>query len=162
MVESLQHNQLHQTLNPLTAALREQLGERLIAIVLFGSRARGEANAGSDWDLLLIANDLPRKAFDRHLLIKQLLPHPWRGIVSVLAKTPEEFDAALQSIYLDIAVDGIILFDKNNYIADRLAILNRQLETRGLYRVRQGRDMLWRWVEAPQVEWRLEWGRLPT
>jgi predicted nucleotidyltransferase len=162
MVESLQHNKLRQTLNPLTAALREQLGERLIAIVLFGSRARGEADAGSDWDLLLIADELPRKAFDRHLFIKQLLPPDRRGIVSVLAKTPEEFDAALQTIYLDIAVDGIILFDKNNYMADRLAILNRQLEAHGLYRVRQGRDMLWRWVKEPHAEWSFEWEELPT
>jgi predicted nucleotidyltransferase len=160
--DSLQQKKLRETLAPLTDALHEQLGERLVAIVLFGSRARGEADAESDWDLLVIAEGLPPKVFDRHLFIKQLLPQTWRGVTSALAKTPEEFDSAIQSIYLDIAVDGIILTDKKNYMADRLALLNRQLESQGLYRVREGGDMLWRWAAAPRDEWSFEWNGLPT
>jgi len=51
----------------VVAALQTGLGERLISIVLFGSRARGDAHVDSDWDLLVIARDLPQKAFTRHL-----------------------------------------------------------------------------------------------
>ena len=34
--------------------LRERLGDRVKEIILFGSRARGEANSNSDWDILIV------------------------------------------------------------------------------------------------------------
>jgi predicted nucleotidyltransferase len=83
---------LHQQLQPLTQALQRQFGDDLIALVLFGSRARGDHHPGSDWDLLLIAHRLPERAFKRHLTVKTSLPVEWRGKVSILAKTPAEFE----------------------------------------------------------------------
>jgi predicted nucleotidyltransferase len=41
-------------LAPVLETLRNGLGDDLVAVVLFGSRARGEAGPESDWDLLLI------------------------------------------------------------------------------------------------------------
>jgi|CXWJ01.1.fsa_nt_gi predicted nucleotidyltransferase len=161
-VEVTKRNKTRELLKPMLLTLQEQLGERLVAIVLFGSRARNEAKVESDWDLLLIADDLPQKALDRHLFVKQLLPIQWRSVVSILAKTPDEFDAAVQALYLDIAVDGMILADTQNYVTKRLAFLKRQLAERGLYRVREGSDMIWRWQEAPQGNWSIEWEEAPA
>ena len=45
----------------VVAALQNALGDRLIAVVLFGSRARGEVAPRSDWDFLVIAEDLPER-----------------------------------------------------------------------------------------------------
>jgi hypothetical protein len=42
------------------------LGDRLIAVVLFGSRARGDADPASDWDLLA-----ERLAYLRSLIREQ-------------------------------------------------------------------------------------------
>jgi len=53
---------------PLVEHQRQNLGERLDAAVLSGSRARGEATEESDWDLLIIAEDLPRSPLARHRL----------------------------------------------------------------------------------------------
>ena len=55
-------------------AFRHGLGDRLIAVVLFGSRARGDADPTSDWDLQVVARDLPAKVFQRRLYLKRLLP----------------------------------------------------------------------------------------
>jgi len=85
-------------------ALRRGLGDRLVSVVLFGSRARGEASDESDWDLLVLARDLPVRLFQRHRVLKQMLPLAERGRLSLLAKTPEEFEASLPAIYLDIAL----------------------------------------------------------
>ena len=153
----IQKQPAQEVLHPLTATLREQLGSRLVALVLFGSRARGDAEDGSDWDFLLIAEDLPRKVFDRHIYVKRLLPLPWRAVASILAKTPDEFEASLQTVYLDIATDGIILYDKGQYISDRLAQVRRQLQSSGLHRTQQGREMQWRWKSMSRADWSFEW-----
>ena len=55
-------------------ALAEARGDRLVAVVLFGSRARGDATEESDWDLLVIAEGLPLRVFERHLFLRRLLP----------------------------------------------------------------------------------------
>ena len=78
-------------LSQLVTALQEGLGEHLVAVVLYGSRARGQAREASDWDLFIIATDLPTRPWERHLLLKRFLPVAYRGAVSLLAKTPQEF-----------------------------------------------------------------------
>jgi hypothetical protein len=81
-----------------------------VAVVLFGSRARGDSSAESDWDLLVIADGLPEKPFQRHLFLTRALP-PGCEAVSLLARTPEEFDAHVSSLHFDIALDGKILIN---------------------------------------------------
>ena len=138
-------------------ALRRGLGDRLIAVLLFGSRARGEAHRNSDWDLLVLARDLPPRLFQRHRVLKQMLPAAERGRISMLAKTPHEFDGSLPALYLDIALDGIVLYDPDGYIEDKLARLRAIIGEKGLHRERAGRDLVWRWQEFPGFGWTLEW-----
>jgi predicted nucleotidyltransferase len=138
-------------------ALRRGLGDRLVAVVLFGSRARGEASEDSDWDLLVLARDLPQRLFQRHRVLKQMLPAAERGRLSLLAKTPQEFEASLPALYLDIALDGIVLYDPELYIADKLVALRHMIGKKGLHRERAGRDLVWRWREFPGFGWAVEW-----
>jgi uncharacterized protein len=138
-------------------SLQQGLGDCLVAVVLFGSRARGEASRDSDWDLLVVAHDLPDKYLQRHLQFKQLLPIDWRGQVAILAKTPVEFEAHLSSLFLDIALDGIILYDQQGYISSKLSYLRQMIQQQGLRREQQGRDFVWRWQKFPGYDWSLEW-----
>lgn len=138
--------------------LREGLGEDLVAVVLFGSRAREEAHEGSDWDVLVVARRLPKRTLERAIRLKQMLPACYRGEVSLLAKTPEEFMAGLPDLYLDIAMDGVILYDTNGYMATRLQALRELIRRKGLRREKEGRDLLWR--SSQQVagsSWSLQW-----
>lgn len=138
-------------------ALRSSLGDRLVAVVLFGSRARGEAAAESDWDLLVIAEGLPEHPLHRHALLKPLLPADLRGEVSLLAKTPAEFEGNLPALYLDIALDGRILYDPCGYAADRVGALRRIIDRAGLYRERTPAGDIWQWRNPPRGAWSLEW-----
>lgn len=141
----------------LVDALRESLGDRLVAVVLFGSRARGDARPESDWDLLVLAEGLPERYFERHTLMKRALPTGLRADVAILAKTPEEFTSHLPALYLDIALDGKILYDPHGYAAERLAALRRIIENAGLFRERTPAGDFWQWREPPVGPWRLEW-----
>jgi predicted nucleotidyltransferase len=141
----------------IVSGLREGLGDDLVAVVLFGSRARGEAHEGSDWDFLVIARDLPERTLERIFRLKMMLPTLYRGEVSLLAKTPEEFMAGLPDLYLDIALDGVILYDTNEYMAKRLEFLRSLIRRQRLHREREGRDLIWRWEHPPGPDWSLEW-----
>lgn len=145
------------SLAEVIVALKQRLGDSLVAIVLFGSRARGEAGEASDWDLLVIAHQLPDKAMERHIALKSMLPVEWRGHVSMLAKTPQEFEARLPSLYLDIALDGLVLYDTGEYITERLARLRRLVQKQGLRRESTEHDLIWRWQHFPGFNWSLEW-----
>ncbi len=72
------------------------LGPRLVSIVLFGSLARGDAAAGSDIDLLVVARGFPRRlSARREELLALYAPvgharHLPAVEWNIVAKTPEE------------------------------------------------------------------------
>ena len=158
-LRGLENNRETHLLAEVIAALKQGLSDRLVAIVLFGSRARGGGSEISDWDLLVIARDLPERFFKRHLWLKGMLPDGWRGQVSILSRTPKEFEAYLASLYLDIALDGILLHDSSGYAAERLARIRRLIEKHGLRREQVNGDLMWRWERFPGFNWTLEWDR---
>ncbi len=141
----------------VVTGLREGLGDDLVAVVLFGSRARGEAREGSDRDFLVIARDLPERTLERAFGLKKMLPPLHRGEASLLAKTPREFVEGLPDLYLDIAIDGMILYDTDDYMVERLGFLRALIRRKGLRRERDGHDLIWRWEKPPGPDWSLEW-----
>ena len=139
--------------------LRGLLGDRLVAVALFGSRARGDHRPESDWDLLIIAEGLPEGYMERYRFFR-CPGRPLLGTnISVMAKTPEEFEGYLPAIYLDIALDAQVLYDPKGYAAERLSKLRRIIDKAGLYRERIGSGgFMWRWRDPPPFgKWSIEW-----
>ncbi|MDW8234594.1 MAG: nucleotidyltransferase domain-containing protein [Roseiflexaceae bacterium] len=143
--------------HPVVDALHQALGSSLVALALFGSRARGDALPDSDWDLLLIAEHLPASPLARQECLIACLPAEWRGRAAIIARTPSEFTAHLPSLYLDIAIDGIVLYDRDGSITRHLAALRSMLDRQGLYRIQRDRDLVWEWRTFPGYGWRLNW-----
>ena len=73
----------------IVLGLREGLGRDLVAVVLFGSRARRDEIEGSDWDFLVVARNLPERTLERTFRLKKMLSPLHRGEASLLARTPE-------------------------------------------------------------------------
>jgi predicted nucleotidyltransferase len=69
----------HHPLKDVVIALHEHLGASLRGVVLFGSRARGDARPESDWDLLLVADGLPGSILERSRMLRNALPVRWCG-----------------------------------------------------------------------------------
>jgi len=133
-------------LSPVLDALRNGLGDDLVAVVLFGSQARGEADSQSDWDLLVIAENLPDSPWHRQKQILALLPQEWRHQVNVLAYTSAEWFARVTPLALDITLDGIMLYESTRaLISTRLSALRKQLFNLGLERQAIGEGE-WIWL----------------
>lgn len=139
----------------ISASLRKELGDDFVAVALFGSRARGEEVEGSDWDVFVLARHLPERVLERAAFLKGMLPDSIRGEVSLLAKTTGEFEAGVSEVYLDVAVDGVILDDTDAYLAKRLDFLRTGIREKGLQREKDGRDLVWRY--APGKNLSLDW-----
>lgn len=148
---------LQETVDEAIQALRDLPGHDLIAVVLYGSWSRGEARPGSDVDLFVIAQNLPEHRFDRsrylHKAVAGRCPLP----VSILAKEPAQFEGHFPSLYLDIGLDGIILYDTNDYIFQKLDRIRQLIEEAGLYRVRQKGELMWWFKRQPARHWAIEW-----
>ena len=133
-------------------------GERLKAVVLFGSYARGEARPDSDHDLLVVIDNLPVDPVARQRLVRLvLLPILDRlpGAISLVAKTPQEVAANLTPLLLDICVDGLCLYGASYFEPYRYRGLTA-LRQSNLRRQRVGGTLMWL---APSVtrNWELGW-----
>lgn len=128
-------------------ALKERMGQRLLAVALFGSVARGEATEESDIDLLVIVDERPSTALQECLLVRrQVEPYPLRRISPVVT-TPEMLRQNFL-ILLDILDHGITLYDPQGVLADLMARLKRRLEEWGSKKV-QLPDGSWFWDLKP-------------
>ncbi len=138
-------------------ALREHLGSDLMAIVLYGSWARDTARPESDVDIFVVARNLPQSRLDRARYVHQAVIGRFDRRVSILAKEPAEFERFFPSLYLDIGLDGIILFDPQGYIRKRLARIREIIQEAGLYRVCRDGELMWLWKRQPARHWAVEW-----
>lgn len=142
----------------LVKTLRAYFGENLVSVVLFGSYARGETHPTSDVDLYLIAENLPRRVPNRVAYVHRAVVarFPWR--VSIIAESKREFVSGFPSLYLDLALDGIILFDREDFMTEKLARIREITRQAGLRRVRVNGDFAWKWKHPPRPgRWSLDW-----
>ena len=135
---------------------KEYLGENLISIVLFGSRARGDARSDSDYDLFIVSTELPESPVDRVRFIRRPIVGKFEEKISIIAKTREEFQSHFPPLFLALSIDGIVLYDKN-YITSLLAKIKKIIEAAGLRREYDGKEYYWIWRQRPASGWKLDW-----
>jgi uncharacterized protein len=139
--------------------LKQGFGSQLKAVVLFGSRARGDASHDSDYDFFVVAEHLPQDPIKRAGLLRTaLLPclADLPGAVNLHGKTPEEFEADLTPLVLEICVDGICLHGKDYFEPLRKKGL-AALAASGMQRVRAGGELFWMFPDAQPRNWELTW-----
>ena len=144
-------------LQEVLIALRDCFGDLLRSVLLFGSRARGDARPESDWDLLVIADGLPASPLERSRMVRCALPARWCGRAAVIAKTPQEFETEFPAYYLDIAADGRILHDRDGYLEGRLNRIRELARDAGLERRKLRHGFVWTWQTPPPGPWRIDW-----
>ncbi len=153
---------LEQDVEHIVPALVHALGDQLLALVLYGSMARGEAKEGSDIDLYVIVEDrapLPEHPIDRAQWLYDRLPPGSRGDVSLHTDTRSEFESGFPSLYLDLGLDGRILWEREGYATAKLARIRELIDAAGLFRVRLSpTSFFWDWKRPPVPgRWRVDW-----
>lgn len=125
--------------------LEEILQDNLISVLLFGSAARGEAGEGSDIDLLIVAekfgmegrfevfNEIEKdlKASEEYRDLKE---NKLGTLISPVPLTPTEVEKN-PSILLDIVMDGIMLYDVDDFIENKMKSMRRKLKKMGSKRI---------------------------
>ena len=150
-----------QTLNERLAALAQRyaqllvahLGERLVSVALYGSVARDAADARSDIDLFVVIRDLPAGAFARREIVgpvrQALLPdldELWEAGVyadfNEVLRTPQEAER-FHLLYLDMSREGVLLYDRDGFLAGRLARVRERLDELGAVQRQWGDVTYW-------------------
>jgi hypothetical protein len=145
---------LRELADEYTALLRSAFGERLVAVVLHGPVARGETGARFAIDLLVVADPIGRgRPFGRRELLEAadeavaplLAAAEMDGVPARLARTlctPDEA-GVLVPLELDLAEDGVLLYDRDGSVARMLAGVRASLAAVGARRVYEGGAWYW-------------------
>ena len=134
--------------------MASHFGDRLVSVCLYGSVARGEARANSDVDLLVVLEKLdggPVHALrtvygcleDLRLERRFLLRHGVATDVSIYPLAREEA-RRFHPIYLDVAEDGIVLYDVGGFFAHLQFQAVGTLINSGGVKVRSRGEWFWR------------------
>ena len=92
--------------------LKGILGDRLVSFVLFGSRARGDYERGSDMDIAIIVRDLSRDLKNQILNRVAEIELKYLAPISALVFSEEDFNFLKERerrISIDIETEGIPL-----------------------------------------------------
>ncbi|MGQ9631113.1 MAG: nucleotidyltransferase domain-containing protein [bacterium] len=140
----------------LVESYKKYLGGNLVSIVLFGSRARGDAKPKSDYDILIVADNLPANPLARSRFIRKPVAGKFEERLSIIAKTRDEITGSFPPLFLDIGLDGKLLYD-DGFFANRLRRIRDIIESAGLKRVLEGNDYHWEWKNYPKKGWAIDW-----
>ena len=155
------HRHFEEILRELPSACRSVYGERLVALAVFGSVARGRMRPDSDIDLLLVVENLP---FGRMARVREFDAVEARlktalelaetaGVhtsLSPIFKTPEELHRG-SFLFLDMTDQARVLVDDRQLLADYLGALRRRLAEQGAHRVAKGGGYYWKL--KPDFQW---------
>jgi predicted nucleotidyltransferase len=140
--------------------LRSHVGDRLVSLVLYGSRARGTHRNDSDIDVLIVIDGLSPDRAGRHALLRPIkqtvdgeharergrpAPH-----LAYIVKTPEEA-AHHAPLYLDMTEDAILVWDRDGFFGGVLEGLRRRMAELGSRRIWLGEG--WYWILKPDMRW---------
>nr|HID15045.1 nucleotidyltransferase domain-containing protein [Anaerolineae bacterium] len=147
-------------LDRLLALLQEQMGDRLLAIALYGSIARGQGEPTSDVDLLIVVRGDRLEMEDYYSAAREALKEtpeyealaqPEAYIWPVISPFIIDEDYLRREtpwLFLEIQDHGIILYDREGFLAWKLEQVRQRMRELGSKKVMMP-DGSWYWDLKP-------------
>lgn len=112
---------------PLLKQATDIVGAALLGLVVFGSWARGEEHSASDIDVLVVV-DAQTQLAPRFYHQWDQNPLKWSGhiVEPQFVQIPPQ-DKVQAGIWAEVALDGIVLFEKNFALSRKLAQIRNQI-----------------------------------
>ena len=106
-----------EALEEFVEACKKKLGESLVSIVLFGSRVKGYAREDSDYDLLIIAKNLPDIKERLNLLEEEenKIWDKYKIKISSLLLEEEEIFSPVNPLLFGVLSGYKVLFGEENF-----------------------------------------------
>ncbi len=98
--------------------VQDLLGDKLHAVVLYGSVARGEAKADSDVDVLVVPAEPGLEGVIGRLSSDLALLPGYHSFISLVYLTPQEMEHRLRvrsPFLLNVLEEGVILYDDGTF-----------------------------------------------
>jgi len=115
-------------LNHFIEKLKNKLGNRLVAAVLFGSSARGDWDESSDLDLLIIVERYDEiESFLIDISVEIIMDH---GVsIAPLVWDINDFEANIlhkSPLFLTLLLGYTLWYDKNNFFRNKLRAIKKE------------------------------------
>lgn len=140
----LEQEQVNRILEDVLNRARQLLGDALVSVVLFGSRARGSSHLDSDFDLLIVAQYLPDGAGRRELALDIAEVGFDYGLpVQVILASTEETQGAVNTgapLMFEIHDAHRVIYDKDDFFRNLVNDFTGLLET---WQVCKIKDRVW-------------------
>jgi len=109
----MRHPQTDEIMNELRDRLIETYGDRLIAMILFGSQARGDATPDSDFDVLIVLRDPVKtsKEIERLSCCLSQLCLKYNVVICNLFLSVTRFEREQTMLMQNITKEGICFYD---------------------------------------------------
>ncbi len=153
-VERVRAEQYRPLIVKALRGLRSGLQERLVAVGLYGSLARGTPSKNSDVDLYVVADwrsgRLSGRVDEAVSSVRGLEEERLRlsqvGIVADVSIHPvtREEARSFYSLHLDLSREGVVLYDPTGFLGETWFRMRAWLVKRGVERVETEKGWFWR------------------
>ncbi len=123
-------------------------GKHLLGLLLYGSRARGDAHSGSDWDFLMVIDDA--KPLNRQLYRQweEQTVHRLPPAIEVnFVHKPSTLRTAT-GFWSEVALDGIVLYERTFTVSKYLNHVRRCIADGRIVRRTSHGQSYWIWREV--------------
>jgi len=120
--------------------------DELVALVLYGSYARGEQKKSSDIDLLIVLKKIDDRyeVFKKFIQVEKILEQSFykklkeKGFDPYISPVFLDVENAtrFRPLYIDIVFDAKILYDKDNIMKETFERVKKRLEELGAKRIK--------------------------
>lgn len=99
-----------QTLNIFLKQIRQQLGPHLKQVILFGSRARGDFTADSDYDCLVVVDEVTPEIKEKIYEVTGEILYHYNELFSAFPMAQQKYQHDIyEPLLMNVRKEGVIL-----------------------------------------------------